>query len=89
MKFNFSPQFYKDLAKLKKENSKLGFKVFELIKSIDSSENPLAGVGKPEALKGNLTGIYSRRITDKHRLLYEYKENSVYILSCYGHYGDT
>lgn len=89
MNFNFSNQFYKDLKRLKKENNKIAFKVFDLLNSIDDSHPILlSGLGKPEALKGNYSGLYSRRITEKHRLIYEYVGDTVFILSCFGHYED-
>ena len=46
------------------------------------------GVGKPEALSGNLAGYWSRRINDKDRLIYKIDENKVYILACRYHYGE-
>lgn len=42
--------------------------------------------GKPEALKGNLSGYWSRRITDEHRLVYEVKQDSIHIIQCRFHY---
>ena len=59
-------------------------KINELIKDI--SANPVDGIGKPEALKGNLSGFYSRRINHEHRLVYAIKEDKIYIISCTGHY---
>lgn len=48
--------------------------------------NPLEGIGKPEALKENLSGFYSRRIDDANRIVYAVEEKSVVILSCRYHY---
>ena len=59
-------------------------KINELIKDI--SRNPFDGIGKPEALKGNLSGFYSRRINHEHRLVYAIKDDTIYIISCIGHY---
>lgn len=59
-------------------------KINELIKDI--SRNPFDGIGKPEALKGNLSGFYSRRINHEHRLVYTVKDDTIYIISCKGHY---
>jgi toxin YoeB len=71
MHLELSTQFKKDILQLKKEDSKLPAKVWELLVNIDETwETPLSGIGKPEALKGNLAGYFSRRITDKHRLIY-------------------
>jgi len=74
---------------LKKEDSKLSAKVWELIVDIlKSPNNPLVGIGKPELLIGDLADYYSRRISDKHRLIYKFNEDIVYLVSCYGHYDD-
>ena len=53
-------------------------------------EHPYSGTGKPELLKHNYAGYYSRRITQKHRLIYEIndQEITVLILSAAGHYQD-
>lgn len=54
----------------------------------DIQRNPFDGIGKPEALKGNLSGWWSRRIDEKHRIVYQEKEDSIIIASCMGHYDD-
>ena len=59
-------------------------KINDLIK--ESLRTPFAGTGKPEPLKGNLRGFWSRRITDEHRLVYEIKDNGIHILQCRFHY---
>ena len=55
-----------------------------LIKDIERS--PYEGIGKPEALKHNLSGWWSRRITDEHRLVYRVKTNELHIASLRYHY---
>ena len=85
-KIEFSPDFYDDFERIKKENSKIGTKILTLI--LEISESPFTGTGKPEALKNELSGQWSRHITDKHRLVYQVIENTVIIFSCFGHYGD-
>lgn len=75
-----------DIPKLKRENAKLPAKIFELI--LDIQNDPFKGIGKPEALKGNLSGWWSRRISDKHRLVYRIKDEQLEIASCFGHYDD-
>ena len=52
-------------------------------------EHPTTGTGQPEALKHNLSGLHSRRINQKHRLIYSINEHivTVYILSAWSHYG--
>jgi addiction module toxin, txe/yoeB family len=56
----------------------------ELIK--DMVRDPFDGIGKPEALKGNLSGFYSRRINGEHRLVYAVDMTTIYIIACKGHY---
>jgi len=75
-----------DISLLRKENQKYTAKLWELI--LDIFKNPFDGIGQPEPLKGDLQGWWSRRITNKHRLIYRIVENNLEIASCYGHYGD-
>ncbi|MFL1781441.1 type II toxin-antitoxin system YoeB family toxin [Candidatus Hepatincolaceae symbiont of Richtersius coronifer] len=65
-----------DKQKLKKINS--------LIK--DCLRTPFTGEGKPEPLKGNLSGYWSRRIDTEHRLVYKYENHQLVILQCRYHY---
>ena len=63
----------------------------KLIKLIDElMEHPRSGTGKPEQLSGDRSGQWSRRITKKHRLIYEIYDTEVVVLvlSAYGHYND-
>ena len=50
------------------------------------TEHPFTGTGKPEPLKHQLKGLWSRRIDKEHRLIYEVIEPSVVIISALGHY---
>ena len=52
------------------------------------AENPYTGLGKPEPLKHNLSGCWSRRINSEHRYLYEINNDILIILSLKGHYED-
>ena len=54
----------------------------------DAERNPFSGIGKPEPLKGNLSGFWSRRIDATNRLVYRIKHDTLEILSCRGHYDD-
>jgi toxin YoeB len=56
-----------------------------LIKDI-ARNGPAAGIGKPEALKHGLSGYWSRRITDEHRLVYRVADDEIRILQCRYHY---
>ena len=66
-----------DKAKLKRIN--------KLIQSIER-EGYSQGIGKPEPLKHDLSGYWSRRINEEHRLIYKVDSNNIYIASCKDHY---
>ena len=59
-------------------------KIAQLIE--DLKIHPYSGLGKPEPLKHNLAGAWSRRINKEHRLVYEVTEDKILILSAKGHY---
>ncbi|GAB4043592.1 Txe/YoeB family addiction module toxin [Spirosoma jeollabukense] len=62
-------------------------RIYEVIRDI--RRHPFEGIGKPELLKGNLSGYWSRRITDEHRLVYKIDTNGdILIISVKGHYSD-
>lgn len=52
----------------------------------DVERNPFRGIGKPEPLKGNLNGFWSRRINSEHRLVYRVTDGRIEIASCKDHY---
>ena len=59
-------------------------KINELIR--DCLRDPFKGIGKPEPLKGQYAGFWSRRITDEHRLVYAVRDQRLHILQCRFHY---
>ena len=61
-------------------------KINELIRDIERNGNE--GTGKPEPLKNELSGFWSRRITDVHRLVYSFDGENIYIAKCKSHYDD-
>lgn len=65
-------------------NKKILRKINELIKDIKRS--PFDGIGKPEPLKFDLAGKWSRRINNEHRLVYEMRDNELIIFQCRYHY---
>lgn len=71
----FSHSALNNLQQFKPVNQKLVFKVFELI--VDIQKTPFQGLGKPEPLKGDFSGYWSRRITDEHRLIYKVTNDSI------------
>lgn len=67
-----------------KEDKKILRKINELLQDIERSGN--TGFGKLVALKHELSGFWSRRITDEHRLIYSIEDNEINIVSCRNHY---
>jgi|TARA_Y100000031_G_C7861750_1_gene222254 toxin YoeB len=80
----FDPNAIEDLEYWIKENRKKAQKILKLIR--ESSKDPFNGTGKPEPLKYDLKGCWSRRIDREHRLVYEVKKDKIRILSCRYHY---
>lgn len=87
MEIKFLPKADEDLAYWKATgNKRIMKRITKLLEDI--LEHPFTGIGKPEPLKGNLQGIWSRRITDEHRLIYSVSNGMiyVYVLSLRFHY---
>jgi toxin YoeB len=63
-------------------------RVFERLTRLisETAKDPFSGIGKPEPLRHQLKGCWSRRITEEHRLVYQVTEASLVILSCRYHY---
>ncbi|MDJ0636079.1 MAG: Txe/YoeB family addiction module toxin [Xenococcaceae cyanobacterium MO_188.B29] len=70
---------------LREKNPKLHKNLCKLLKEMLRG-NPASGTGKPEALKHNLSGLWSRRLSSKDRLIYKFDEQYIYILAIGGHY---
>jgi toxin YoeB len=58
----------------------------KVLKELLRSKDPTRGIGKPEALKHNLSGFWSRRISHKDRLIYKFDDHAIYIFAIGGHY---
>jgi toxin YoeB len=67
------------------DNKKIARKITNLIKDI--ARTPYTGLGKPEPLKYELSGFWSREITQEHRLVYKVENETIEIISCKFHYG--
>ena len=83
-----APRAEKDLKRLLENEPKTYAKALSLIGEL--YEHPRTGTGKPEPLSGDRSGQWSRRISKKHRLVYEIKDEEVIVLvlTAYGHYSD-
>ena len=86
MNFDFTPQAWAEYIAWQAQDRKTLKKLNTLLSDI--ARDPYAGLGKPEALKGDLSGFWSRRIDDKNRLVYRVLEGRCQIVQCKGHYGD-
>ncbi|MCK4662855.1 MAG: Txe/YoeB family addiction module toxin [Bacteroidales bacterium] len=84
MKVCFSSKSWADYLYWQKTDKKILKQINELIKTIQRT--PFEGTGKPEPLKHNLSGCWSRKINNEHRLVYHVKENEIQIISCQYHY---
>ncbi len=84
MKLIFSENAWSEYVEWQKTDKKTLKRINELIK--DTKRNPTSGLGKPEPLKHALKGYWSRRITDEHRMVYRYTEDSILIAQLKHHY---
>lgn len=82
----FSIDAFNDFCLWLKNNTSLYDKLNTLLN--DCIRNPFSGLGKPEPLKGNYKGCYSRRINQEHRLIYFVTAQGVHIVACKYHYND-
>lgn len=80
----FVPKAFKEYQEWIEQDRKIALRIGDLIRDI--SRNPFEGIGKPEALKHQFKGYWSRRIDNKHRLIYQITEDAIIIFSCYSHY---
>ena len=84
MKLTFTPSGWEDYLWFQEHDRKLLKRINLLIK--DALRTPFAGVGKPEPLKADLAGYWSRRITEEHRLVYAANATDLTIIACRHHY---
>lgn len=82
----FTENGWADYEYWQTEDRKTLKKINSLLKDIERNGNE--GIGKPEALSGNLSGYWSRRINEKDRLIYRIDYNNIFILACRYHYSD-
>ena len=84
MRLLFSEQAWEDYLWWQAHDAKTLERLNTLIK--DASRNPFQGIGKPEPLRGDLSGWWSRRITQEHRLVYRAADGVLQIAQCRYHY---
>ena len=77
---------WKEYVDWQTQDKKTLKRINALLKDID--RHPFSGIGKPEPLKGNKQGYWSRRIDDANRIVYKMAEKQIVIVQCGGHYDD-
>ncbi|WP_276501343.1 Txe/YoeB family addiction module toxin [Terrimonas pollutisoli] len=80
----FTPVAFQEYNEWFEANEQLVSRIKTLIR--DTDRDPFRGIGKPEPLKGNWTGYWSRRIDQEHRLIYKVSDSQILIAKCKGHY---
>ncbi len=86
MKKIWFDEAWDDYLSWQTEDKKTLTRINKILKDVDRS--PFSGIGKPEPLKGELSGFWSRRIDETNRFVYRIKNNTLEILSCKGHYNN-
>ena len=86
MNLTFTPSAWDDYQWFAQHDRKLAKRINQLVQDILRA--PHEGIGKPEPLKGHLSGYWSRRINDEHRLVYTVKGEDVIFIACRYHYGE-
>jgi toxin YoeB len=80
----FQPEFIEDLRYWVETDRKLAIRAFDLIEAI--LRDPFEGIGKPEPLKYLMPGVWSRRLTQEHRIVYLVREDQIDFLQARYHY---
>lgn len=80
----FVPDAWDSYTDWQAQDKKILKRINQLIQA--TARTPFEGIGKPEPLRENLTGYWSRRITDEHRLIYRATDTEIVIIACRYHY---
>ena len=86
MKIIWFDEAWEDYVHWQTQDKKTLKRINDLLK--DCQRNGYSGIGKPEPLKGEFRGFWSKRIDDINRLVYRIKDGDIEVLSCKGHYDD-
>ena len=86
MRLEFKPQAFDDLQFWVRQDPKMAKRLLRLIE--ETQRDPFGGVGKPEPLRGDLAGWWSKRIDQEHRLIYKIEGDCMLIAQARGHYED-
>lgn len=80
----FTPNAWEDYLYFQNIDKKTTKRIHQLIN--ETLREPFTGIGKPEPLRGNLSGFWSRRIDEQHRLVYKVDDALLTIIACRYHY---
>lgn len=72
--------------KMRAHDKRMHRTLCRILKELIRTDNPATGTGKPEALKHNLSGLRSRRLSQRDRLIYRFDDEAIYIFAIGGHY---
>jgi toxin YoeB len=84
MRLAFDPNALEDLRHFVATDRRIALKIISLLEAV--IKDPFEGIGKPEPLKHELAGCWSRRIDQEHRLVYRVEGNMIVVLACRHHY---
>jgi toxin YoeB len=84
LKLTFSDDAWEDYLYWQKQDKRMVERIKKLVKEVQ--REPFSGVGKPEPLKHALSGFWSRRITDEHRMVYQIEDDNLLIAQLRYHY---
>ena len=84
MSYNWSDDAWEDYLYWQSKDKKMVEKIHRILKEI--RRNPAEGIGKPEKLRNNLSGYWSRRLNKEHRIVYKVIDSRVEIVMCRYHY---
>ena len=84
----FEGSTWEEYEKLREKDKVLHKNLRKILKQLLRDDNPAEGYGKPEKLKHSLAGLWSRRISQKDRLIYAFDDDSIHVFAIGGHYDD-
>lgn len=84
----FEGRTWESYEAMRPKDKKLHEAARKIIKELLRCDDPTVGIGKPGPLKHNLSGFWSRRMTQKDRIVYRFGESSIYIFALGGHYDE-
>ncbi|MES2660485.1 MAG: Txe/YoeB family addiction module toxin [Verrucomicrobiota bacterium] len=84
MRLEFNPKAFEDLQHWVQFQPKLAKRILPMIE--ETLRDPSGGIGKPEPLKNDFAGCWSKRIDDEHRLVYRVENQNLIIMQCRFHY---